>query len=297
MLTSAAHASLITFENNNFGVAAVDNRSITNEYSLAGAGQTFYRGAGNNGATIVLGGLGPFLEMRGSATPNDTVPTVASNPEAAYNGSSNPISGSGWTTGFNYNPGGNSTSGQVADNVATGPGLDGLTTAADRVALLGDYFLRTTSFSSESMVVTYTVPVIAASFEIWDIDGNPNGPDGEQWRVRAYNGNWTTPVIEIYSPYVSGSSGTGTLRGNGDLESYDAQGYVMNLSGASFDRFIISFEGESPGGVPNVLKSSLTVGLAFNNFNTVVPEPGTVSLVAVAGAALLVRRRRSVAGN
>jgi hypothetical protein len=293
ILASLGQAALVTFENGNLGVASSDNQVITNQYQ-AGAGVTFYRGTGNNGATIVTGGVGAIKEIKGSGTGTTVSPglgVVPGNPEAAYN-----LATSGTASGFNYNPDPLTTTGQVSDTVAATVGaMDGLDQTT-RNAQLGDYFLRTAAFSRESLVVLYSAQVTSCTFEIWDIDGDPNtsGPTstwGEQWRVRAYNGDWTTPVIETYSVYVAGAgNASAPLRGNLDTVSYDAQSYLMSLSGAEFDRFIISFEGQAG----NVLKTNETVGLAFNNFNT-IPEPGTFSLLAFGGTALLITRRRKVA--
>ncbi len=242
-----AQAALVTFEDGDFGVAAVDNKPITTEY-LAGAGVTFHTGA--YGATNYGSFTGTaYLEQMGQQA-GETV--------------------GGGNSGFGYGPDGGGAS--EVDTVAPGVGLDGLT-QAQRNSAMGSYFLRTTSYSRDSLTVLYSTAVTAASFEVWDLDGGTAG--SERWKITTYNGDWLTPVS---------SQQTSLETSNLDTTSYDGQALIIGLSGGDFDRFVIEFTGTKTSGV----------GLAFNNFNTTaIPEPATFLLFGLGGmGAWLVRRNK-----
>ena len=237
-------AATVTFEDGNFGVHAVDNMAITTQY-LAGAGVQFHTGA--YGAT----NYGSFV---GSAY-IEQVGQQAGEVDA--------------TSGFGYGVDGG---GSLFDTAkTTDGGMDGMTAAA-RSALLGQYFLRNNARSVDSLTVQYSTAVSAASFEIWDLDGDTGY---EQWKITAYNGNWSTPVLSVNTP--------AGLFGIVDTTTYDGQAYIVSLSGANFDRFVLEYTGTK---LPKA-------GLAFNNFNTTqIPEPAAMSMMAVViGAAMWIRRR------
>ncbi len=270
ILVSSVHAELITFENGTYGVTAVDNMVVTNQYD----GLTF--------GTLPMGSsdyanMGPaYLEQKGPGTKYNS-----NDPESAWNGANQPPH----TIGFNYNPDSGDTA-AVSDFVAYGAGLDGLN-QMQRDAYLGDFFLRTTPFSTDSLIViNETMAMKNMSFEIWDIDGSPNNRGGEGWKVTAYNGDWITPVFVDYTPFIAGVAEGGG--GNDDLQSYDGQRMLQVINNnIVFDRFVISFETNVAGAV---MKTE-TVGLAFNNFEyTAVPEPITLSLLGLGG--LFLRKRK-----
>ena len=248
-LCGVAQAALVTFEDGDFGVAALDNKAITNNY-LAGAGVSFSTGA--YGATNYGSFTGSaYLEQMGQQAGESTA---------------------GGNMGFAYGAGTNAAN--LVDTVKpTDGGYDGLTATA-RSALMGNYFLRTTTYSRDSLAVQYSTAVAAASFEIWDLDGN--GTDGERWKITTYNGNWLTPAS---------SQETALILVNADDASYDGQCLNVVLAGGTFDRFVIEFTGT---------KTS-NVGLAFNNFNTTaVPEPATFLLFGLGGmGAWLIRRKKA----
>lgn len=247
-----AQAVLIDFENNDWGVAASDNKVITTQYK-SGAGVSFFTGAHGNTDYANFNGSA-YLEQMGAQAG-----------EVGNTGS-----------GFAHKT---DVSGiEAIDTVATGTGMDGLTQAG-RATEMGNYFLRTASYSTDSMVVIYDTAVTAASFEIWDIDGNDKG--SEQWRITAYSGaDWATQVLQL-----------STFEGvnNADATSYDGQCLVVSLQAGqdqTFDRFVIEFIGSKP--------TNAAVGLAFNNFDTeAVPEPTSMALLVFGVAALALRRKSS----
>ncbi len=151
-------------------------------------------------------------------------------------------------------------------------------------AQLGQWFLRgpTTGISFGRFVITYTspFPVVAASGEIWDIDGLPNPADPllppftEEYTVRAYDVTNTLLATQV--------SPLGTLAT--PIAPLDGQPWTFAFSGlsAGIDHIVVTFTGTKPAGI----------GLAFNNFRPVTaPEPSGTTLVLM-GAAALVRRRR-----
>jgi hypothetical protein len=236
-LCGVAQAGSITFEDGNYGVTAADNMSITTNYSSAGV--TFRTGAyGDTNYGSFAGSA--YLEKMG----NDA------------------------DTGFNYN-------GSTADTVSTNAGsnaLDGLNQSA-RNTLMGSYFLRTASLVGDSLAVLYGAAVSEASFELWDLDG-VSSDKAERWSIKAYNGDWLTPVL---------SQQTAMIDNDYDVSSYDGQVLVIGLSGATFDRFVIEFTGTKTD----------EVGLAFNNFNSTeaVPEPASVAMIALGGLLIAGYRR------
>ena len=249
LATCGVQAALITFEDGNYGVAASDNLAVQDQYQ-SGAGVTFRTGTGTAYGSYTGSA---YLEQMGGDT---------SGVEGPYP--------DGTQSGFAYGPDGGG--GNQVDTVAAGAGRDGLT-AGQRATAMGNYFLRTTSWSKESLVVQYAASVSAASFEVWDIDGSSAGT--EKWKITTYNGSWDVAdkKFSVSSPEMSGTD---------DLLSYDGQQYVVELSGAEFDRFVIEFDGTKTYGV----------GLAFNNFNTTdVPEPTAMALLALGCAAMGLRRR------
>lgn len=245
-LCGVAQAALVTFENGNFGVAASDNMAITTEY-LAGAGVEFHTGA--KGATNYGSFTGTaYLEQVGQQVG-----------EVGTSGNS----------GFSYMVDGDGT---LIDTVkATDGGMDGLTAAA-RSAAMGSYFLRAAARSLESLTVQYSTAVSAASFEIWDLDGD--NTTYERWKITTYNGNWATPVFSVQTP--------ADVFGTVDTTSYDGQVYNVVLSGGTFDRFVLEYNGTK----------TPTAGLAFNNFNTTtIPEPASIGMIALGGFLIAGYRR------
>ncbi len=145
-------------------------------------------------------------------------------------------------------------------------------------AQLGQWFLRSPIPGGDfgNFVIQYSssFPVTAASGEIWDIDGTPQGLT-EQYTVHAYD-LANNLLATIVSP-------TGTL--DSSIAPLDGQPWVFAFSGlsAGIDRIVIDFTGTKPAGI----------GLAFNNFNpTAVPEPTTlvVAVLAFIGGAKFSRR-------
>lgn len=243
--SSSVNAALLTFEDGNNGVASVDNKAITDDYQ-AEAGVVFATGTGTDYANF--SGVA-YLEQMGV--------------QVGENKS---------TSGFKHD--------SDYDAVAAGVGLDGLT-LSQRESYMGDYFLRTTSFSTESLVVVYDEAVNWAGFEIWDIDGspdvNPEDPNlTEEWTITAYNG-WGNQVFQIV---------TSSVDNNLDSTSYDGQRYVVELGENStqyeFDRFVVEFTGTK----------TADVGLAFNNFSTnSIPEPASLAMLLATGAGVFCVRR------
>jgi hypothetical protein len=146
-------------------------------------------------------------------------------------------------------------------------------------AQLGNWFLRSPIGGSDfgHFIIKYVSssgPVIAASGEIWDIDGS-NGAT-EEYTVRAYDAASNLLATQI-SPL--GTQPT-------PIAPLDGQPWQFSFSGLTvgIDTIVIDFTGTKPAGI----------GLAFNNFYpTSVPEPASVMMLAL-GKLLVVggRRRR-----
>lgn len=253
----------IAFENGDYGVAAVDNKAITTDY-MSGAHVVFYTKPYGDASWGTVGGPAYLEQMGGS--------TIITDPEGIGG------SGGGQTSGFNYTPD-PAVYPPVVDTVAnasTGGYLDGLT-VAQRQAYMGSFFLRTTSYSRESLVVVMdTFRMQQVSFEIWDLDGYSGG--NESWRITPFDGGWGTPLTPYDTPVITG---------NLDSDSYDGQRYLVTLDGGlDFDRFVIEYTGNKAEGV---------VGLAFNNFKfTIIPEPTSGILLGLGLLAAVVFRRRLV---
>lgn len=254
--TLTASAVLIDFEDGSLGVNVSNDLAITTQYSAA-AGVQFFTGTGTNYGAF---SDSAFIEQAGEQF-GETPPLLP-----------------GQNIGFQHN--GSGLYDTVSDAFSFNS-LDGLS-ETQRENLLGQYFLRTNTWSTDSLVVIYDQLQIEASFEIWDIDGTA-ALGGEGWTVTAYNGGWTPGdvVTSVQTPYID----------NTDADtSYDAQIYNLTIStgfGNPFDRFVIEF------GIPGETMKSNFVGLAFNNFNTTpVPEPASFLFLVSAGWLAAARRRR-----
>lgn len=269
LLVSGVQGTIITFEDGDHGVTAVDNMVVTNQYN----GLTF--------GTLVMGST-DYANPTGTAFLEATGPGTGINtgPEGAWTGSGTPT-----TIGFNYNPDPFVSNSQISDTVAPGAGLDGLT-QQERLDYLGEYFLRTSSFSRDTLIVmNSSEAMMNMTFEIWDMDGNPTKSGGEGWTVEAFYGDWTNSVFLAETAYVPGGANGGGIL---DTQSYDGQRclFIIN-NNIVFDRFVIRFETTQ-----GPLKDNDTVGLAFNNFQftPIVPEPATLALLSLGG--LLLRKRK-----
>ena len=239
--SGSVNAALLTFEDGNNGVASSDNLVVTDQYQ-AQAGVTFYTGTGTDYANF--SGVA-YLEQMGAQAGEE---------------------GTAGDNGFLHDG--------VVDTVADAEGLDGASQAARNLAM-GDFFLRTASYSTDSLVVVYNEPVTWAGFEIWDIDGN-GSTKTEEWTITAYNG-WDSSVL---------SKTTAEMDNSVDTTSYDGQSYVVELGSeggsTSFDRFVIEFTGSK----------TTNVGLAFNNFSTnSIPEPASLVMLLASGAGIFCVRR------
>jgi hypothetical protein len=147
---------------------------------------------------------------------------------------------------------------------------------------LGNWFLRSPNPGSDfgQFIITYvstSAPVTAASGEIWDIDGVAQMGIGltEEYTVRAYDAIGNLLATQV--------SPLGTLPT--PVAPLDGRPWQFSFSGltAGIDHIIIDFTGTKPGGI----------GLAFNNFYpTSVPEPGCLTLVAMAMGGLSLRHRQ-----
>jgi MYXO-CTERM domain-containing protein len=151
---------------------------------------------------------------------------------------------------------------------------------------LGQWFLRgpTTGINFGRFVITYTspFPVVAASGEIWDIDGLPdpmnpsNPPYTEEYTVQAYDASNNLLATQV-SPLGTLPTATAPL---------DGKPWTFAFSGlsAGIDHIVVTFTGTKPAGI----------GLAFNNFRPLtVPEPSGMALAAMGAVALVRRRRRA----
>ena len=126
-----------------------------------------------------------------------------------------------------------------------------------------------------ALLVAYDVAMRLVAGDIWDIDGNAE-QGTEQWRLDALAADGS--VLEsILSPLG---------------ESLDADGlnakpwhYAFDREGADIWALRIDFVGSKTWGL----------GVAFDGFSSDVPEPGTLSLLALGAALLGTARRHRVA--
>jgi hypothetical protein len=153
-----------------------------------------------------------------------------------------------------------------------------------QAGFLGGWFLRSSSMGMPfgTFVIQYTssIPVTAASGEIWDIDGQEvqGGTVTEQYRVEAFDSSNNSLGV-LFSPI-------GVLPSN--VAPLDGRRWVFSFSGlsADLDHIHITFVGTKTMGI----------GLAFNNFHptTAVPEPSALAISAMLGlTSLTVRKRRA----
>lgn len=148
---------------------------------------------------------------------------------------------------------------------------------------LGGWFLRSPNPGSDfgHFIIKYVSssgPVVAASGEIWDIDGTTAQGYTEEYTVQAYDAGSNLLATQV--------SPLGVLdTPNAPL---DGQPWAFNFTGltAGIDTIVIDFTGTKPGGI----------GLAFNNFypRNAVPEPATALSAGLAAVCLLMRRRKVV---
>ena len=139
-------------------------------------------------------------------------------------------------------------------------------------AELGEWTLALpTHLPGAALLVQYASPMSAAGAAIWDIDGNPN-QGTERWRVDALAFDGSV-LASILSP----------LGESLDDESLNAMPWNFAFERETADIFglRIAFVGSKTWGI----------GAGFDHFWCAVPEPGTLSLLAV-GAALLGAARR-----
>ncbi len=151
-------------------------------------------------------------------------------------------------------------------------------------AQLGNWFLRSPVPGSDfgQFIITYvstSAPVMAASGEIWDIDGTTQMGIGftEEYTVRAYDSIGNLLATQI--------SPLGTLPT--PVAPLDGRPWQFSFSGltAGIDHIIVDFTGTKPMGI----------GLAFNNFYpTSVPEPSTAMLILVGAFAAIGGNRRLI---
>jgi hypothetical protein len=177
---------------------------------------------------------------------------------------------------------------EVAGNIDRGnndtgfKGEYGDDTAAPNYALqLGHFFLRQSTPYSQFGIFTILYnsehPIVAASGEIWDIDGKLKNDKTEQFLVEAFNGD--TLLASIMSPL-------------GIDRSLDAKPWTFGFNNLSdINKIEISFVGGKKSGI----------GLAFNNFSPIqdlsnnrvsVNEPDTLFLVLISVAFLFINSKR-----
>ena len=148
-------------------------------------------------------------------------------------------------------------------------------------AQLGNFFLRTAGIGPTGtrppdppgpfiMQCITTGTITAFSGEIWDIDG---GTKTEQFRIEVLSKTGGVLASEL-SPL-------------GDSEAFDSLPWQFTFAGlpSSAESVRITYIGTKSGGV----------GFAYNNFGvTFVPEPSTLTLLALGVVGLAVMRRTAL---
>lgn len=262
--SAGLQATIVDFETLPGGGVPTDNQLLTSTYTIDGVTLEFEVDQGS-------GFEAPVFEQRGQQDTGESGAFDSNDPGA------NPF-------GFHnatLNPGACATG-------ATCPGID--TPAAGFESQLGEWFLRSpTAGATPTLRISYSgvsTAVTAASGEIWDIDGNANNSNDEQWQVTAFD-SVNNPLGSVTSP-LGISSGA----------PLDGLPWVFKFSGLHDSTGGISYiDVEYIGGGVGVK----FVGLAFNNFSptSAVPEPSSVALTgvgtlfALALAALRRRRRQT----
>ncbi|MBC7783052.1 MAG: hypothetical protein H7144_04360 [Burkholderiales bacterium] len=152
-------------------------------------------------------------------------------------------------------------------------GLDD-TAEATFTSQLANFFLRGDAAGAPvNLVITYNSPVSSAGGEIWDIDGASQA--SERWQVKALSG------IGVGSTLV-----TGALSPNGIDSTLDGKPWAFTLNaptGLTFDHIVLQFSGTKTSGI----------GLAFDNFTPLLPEPASIGLLALCAGAMTRRRGRA----
>lgn len=152
---------------------------------------------------------------------------------------------------------------------------------------LGSFYLRfgTTNLlvaPVPSLLINYSIPVSAASAQIWDIDSNSKGT--EKWRIDAL-GSSSNVLASVLSPVGLVYTDPASLDGKPWTWSFDR--------GVASDIYAIR--------VSFVGTKTTDIGLAFDNFSpsSPVPELPTNSLLALGflAAAGVRRRARARAGQ
>lgn len=201
----------------------------------------------------------------------------------AYN-----VAGVQLTFGFDLDSNGTVESNAVFEHAGLNPGeppnagfsgSSGTDTADPGFAAqLGNWFLRgpVSGANFGKFVIQYSssTPVMAASGEIWDIDGNQQTGVTEEYTVEAFDSG-SILLATIVSPLGMLDTPTAPL---------DGRPWVFAFSGltAGIDHIVITFTGTKPMGI----------GLAFNNFNPIAaPEPASAALTCWGVLAARLRRR------
>jgi hypothetical protein len=143
-------------------------------------------------------------------------------------------------------------------------------------AMLGGWTLALpTHRPGTALLVSYATPMSAAGADIWDIDGNPR-QGTERWRIDALAFDGSV-LASILSP-------SGDSLG---AESLNAMPWHFAFTRETADIFGIRIE--------FVGSKTWGIGAGFDRFWCAVPEPGTLSLLALGVAVLGAPRRRPAA--